>query len=210
MISVFIADSYPLIREGLRHVISTTGDIVVVGEASTDEEALAGVRGGGIDVVVLGLNGAGLCGFEILQQLMVERPDLPVLVLSTYPEDLYGTQALRMGADGYLVKNEKAKKVIKAIRTIARGQKYIGSCLAQQLAKTLYASPDRPLYEALSKREFDVMLRIARGERNQEVARALAISSKTVCTYRAHILAKLGLGNDVQIARYALAHGLVE
>jgi len=210
MINVLVADNHPLSREGLLHVIFKTGDIVVVGEASSGEDVFARVRGGGGEVVVLGLNGAGPDDFEVLRQLKIERPDLQVLVLSSYPEDLYGTRALRLGADGYLSKKESPQRVLEAIRTIARGQMYVGPCLAQQLAKTLHASLDRPLYEKLSEREYDVMRRIAQGSSTHEIAEALALSPKTVCTYRARILEKLSLKNDVQVARYALVHRLVD
>lgn len=209
MIKVLVADSYPLIREGLRSAISKTGDIVVVGEASTDGEVLARVQGE-VDVVLLGIGGLAGCSLEVLQQLKFDRPNIPVLVLSTHSADLYGTRALRIGADGYLVKHESAMEVIGAIRTVACGQKYIDSLLAQELANCLRASLDQPLHKTLSQREFDVMLRIARGEANQEIATALALSPKTISTYRSHILTKLNLENDVQIARYALAHGLVD
>lgn len=209
MISVFIADDHAVVRQGLKQIVSDTPDIRLAGEAATGQEILRLVRSGSCDVLVLDLNMPGISGLEILRVLKQERPELPVLVLSIHAEDQYAIRCLKAGAAGYLTKESAAEELVKAIRQVAAGAKYVSRGLAESLALRLNETGDRPRHETLSDREFQVLQLMGAGQTATEIAGSLSLSVKTVSTYRARILQKLGLRNNAEVIQYAIQHRLI-
>ena len=209
MISVFIADDHAIIRQGLKQILSDTADIRLAGEATTGQETLRLVRGGRCDVLVLDLNMPGISGLEILRVLKQEGPDLPVLVLSIHAEDQYAVRCLKAGAAGYLTKESAPEELVKAIRQVVSGGKYVSRGLAESLAMHLNETEERPRHETLSDREFQVLQLMGAGKSLTEIAAALSLSVKTVSTYRARMLEKLALKSSAEIIQYAIQNRLI-
>lgn len=210
MIKVLIADDHPIVRQGLRQILSATADMVVAGEAVNGQEALDQVRGGGWDVLVLDITMPGRSGFDILKELKYEQPDLPVLVLSIHAEEQFAVRVLKAGASGYVTKENAPNELVRAIRKVVSGGRYISPGLAETLAFGLDVTSDRPRHETLSDREFQVMQLIARGKTLMEIAEVLSLSAKTVSTYRTRLLEKLNLKTNAELMRYAIDNRLIE
>jgi DNA-binding NarL/FixJ family response regulator len=208
MIRVLVADDHAVVRRGLLQILEEAPDMVAAGQANTGREVLQTVRQIDCDVVVLDISMPGGGGLETLKQLRTLRPDLPVLILSVYPEKQYATRALTAGAAGYLTKETAADELVAAIRQVARGGKYISSSLAATLAEQLGAEERGP-HDILSDRELQVLRLLASGKRTTDIAEDLTLSVKTVSTYRSRILTKLDLESTADLIRYALDHGLV-
>jgi len=209
MISVFIADDHAIVRQGLKQIVLDTTDIRLSGEAATGQEALQMVRSGTCDVLVLDLNMPGIGGLDILRVLKGERPNLPVLILSIHAEGQYAVRCLQAGAAGYLTKESAPEELVEAIRQVAAGGKYVSRGLAESLAMRLNETEERPRYETLSDREFQVLQLMGAGNSLTEIAAALSLSVKTVSTYRARMLEKLGLKSSAEIIQYAIQNRLV-
>ncbi|GIV57739.1 MAG: DNA-binding response regulator [Rhodothermaceae bacterium] len=210
MIRILVADDHTVVRRGLVQIISETMDLKVTGEAATAADVLSLVRSQPFDVVVLDLNLPDQSGLDTLKQLKAEFPSLPVLVLSMYGEEQYGVRVLRAGASGYLTKEKTADELVKAIRKVAGGGRYVSAAMAESLLDLLDADPDLPLHATLSDREFQVMRMLAEGKSVSEIAEMLALSVKTVSTYRARVLEKMNMKSNAELARYALEHDLIQ
>jgi DNA-binding NarL/FixJ family response regulator len=210
MIKVLIADDHPIVRQGLRQILSETADIVLAGEAVNGQEALNQVRAEKWDVLVLDITMPDRSGFDILKELKYEQPHLPVLVLSIHSEEQLAVRVLKAGASGYLTKENAPAELVKAIRKVVSGGKYISPDLAETLAFGLDVASGRPRHETLSDREFQVLQLIASGKTLTEMAEALMLSSKTVSTYRARLLEKMNLKTNAELIRYAIENGLIE
>jgi len=210
MIRVFVADDHPIVREGLKQILADTSDIVVVGEADSGQAVLNFTAKGHCDVVLLDISMPGRDGLEVLRELKQQKPKLPVLILSMYPEEHYAVRVLRGGASGYLTKSSAPDELISAIRKVASGRKYISATLAERLTYELDRDSDRPVHEVLSDREYQVMHMIATGKSVKEIAEELNLSVKTVSTYRARILTKLNMKNNAEIVLYAVQNKLVD
>ena len=210
MIRVVIVDDHAVVRAGLRQFFSDQVDLRVTGEAANGREALDLVRAGDLDVVVMDISMPDQSGVDALSAIKARAPDLPVLVFSSFPEEHYATTMLRQGASGYLNKECDPEELVTAIRTLARGRKYISAGVAEQLAVALNNDNSRAPHESLSERELQVFLRLAQGESVGRMADALALSVKTVSTYRTRILEKMGLGSNSDLTYYALKHGLIQ
>lgn len=210
MIRVLIADDHAIVREGLKQILSDIPDMMVVDEAIDGEEALRKARTDTWDVLVLDLAMPGRSGFDILDHLSCERQQRPVLVLSIHAEEMYAVRVLKAGASGYLTKESTPHELVKAIRKVLSGGKYVSASLAETLALRLDDTTERPLHETLSHREFQVLRMMASGRTVTEVADELSLSVKTVSTYRARILEKLKLKNSAEAIRYAVDHHLVD
>ncbi len=210
MIKILIADDHAIVREGIKQILAETDDMVVVGEAANGREVLEMVRKQDWDLVLLDLAMPGKDGLETLKELKLEKPKLPVLVLSIYPEEQYAVRLLKAGAAGYLTKESAPEELIAAIRKVSQKGKYISSSLAEKLAFYLEADAERPLHEMLSDREFKVMLMIALGKTVKAIADEMCLSIKTVSTYRVRALNKMGMKNNAEFTYYALKHGLVD
>jgi two-component system invasion response regulator UvrY len=210
MIKVLIADDHPIVRQGLRQILAGISDMEVAGEAINAQETLDQVRAGGWDVLVLDITMPDRSGFDILKELKHEQPDLPVLVLTIHGEEQLAVRVLRSGASGYLTKENAPAELVKAIRKVVGGGKYISSNLAETLAAGLDATSDQPRHKALSDREFQVMQMMASGKTLAEIAETLSLSAKTVSTYRTRLLQKMNLTTNAEIIRYAIENGLIE
>lgn len=210
MINVLIADDHAIVRQGLKQIFSDVPEMRVAGEAADGHEALRKLRTEAYDVLVLDLTMPGPGGIDILKTLQQERPGLPALILSMHAEDQYAVRMLRAGASGYLTKESAPVELVQAIRKVVAGGKYISAGLAEILAFRLDSATDRPLHEKLSDREFQVMRLLGSGKTVTTIATELALSAKTVSTYRSRILDKLNLENTAEITRYALQNGLID
>lgn len=210
MIKILIADDHGIIRKGIKQILSRTSDIEVTAEASTGQEALEKIWTSHFDLVILDISLPGRNGLEILKQIRSQKPKLPVLILSMYPEEQYAVRVLRAGASGYLTKESDKNELVEAIRRIAEGKKYITPSLAEKLASELEPSNDKALHERLSDREYHILCLIAKGKSSNEIAEELALSVKTVSTHRARVLEKMGMKSNAELTYYAVQSKLVE
>jgi len=208
MIRVIIVDDHPVVRRGLKQIIAAEQDMQVVGEAESAREALRVIRQTACDAVVLDITLPDGSGLDVLSQLKSERPTLPVLIMSMHQEELYALRVLKAGASGYLMKDSIPEELIKAIRKITSGGKYINPAVAERLASE-FASTEKSLHEKLSDREFQILCLIASGKSLKEIGAALCISDKTVSSYRSRILEKMKMSTNADLTRYALEHDLI-
>ncbi|MFZ5466127.1 MAG: response regulator [Pseudomonadota bacterium] len=205
---VLIVDDHALLRSGIKGLLGMEPRVSAVLEAASEAEAVARVREGGVDLVILDINLPGRPGLHALRMIRQLQPKLPVLIYSMHPEDTYGVQAMRLGASGYLSKQADPEEVLEAVRTIARGRRYIPVSLAERLLDSQFDGDEGPPHARLSARELEIMLMIAGGQAPAAIAEALSISTTTVSTHRMRILRKLGLKANAEIARYVVEHGL--
>ena len=210
MIRILIGDDHAVVREGIKRILDEAGDLVVAGEASHGQEVLAKVTAEPWDVVLLDISMPGRSGMEILQQLRVLRPNLPVLVFSMHPEDQYAVRAFRAGAMGYLTKDSMPEELVTAIRKIVRGGRYVSLSLAEHLVVELGRNAAVPLHAALSNREYQVLCLLAMGKTVTEIAVELSLSVKTVSTHRSRILGKMHMRTNAELIHYVIRHRLVE
>lgn len=210
MINVIICDDHPLIRRGLSDLLSDSPDLNVTGEASSAAEVLEMVRRRACDVVLLDITMHGRSGLDALHDIKGEKPDLPVLMLSTHPEDQFALRSIRSGASGYLTKETAPDELINAIHKVVAGGRYVSAALAEQMAARISGVSPENLHEVLSDREYDVLRALGRGRTVTQIAEELSLSVKTVSTYRTRILDKLKLETTADLIRYALEHHLSE
>ena len=210
MIRALIADDHAVVRQGLIQILGNIPEITVAGEAINGQEVLDKVRAEAWDVVILDISMPDRSGLDILKQLKSERPKLPVLVLSMHSEDQYAVRALKAGASGYLTKDSAPDELVKAIRKVVSGGRYVGSCLAERLAFEIGADSSKLPHETLSDREFQVLRLIAAGKSITEIAAELYLSSKTVSTYRVRLLKKMNLKTNAELMHYAMQNHLVD
>ncbi len=209
-IKILLADDHTIVREGLKQILAETPDMVVVDEAKNGQEVLDKIQQNEHDVVLLDISMPGRSGLDVLKQIKSERPKTAVLVLSMYSEEQYALRALKAGASGYLTKESAPDKLIEAIRKVSEGRKYISPSVAEKLAFNLELGEEKPPHESLSDREYQVMCMIASGKTVKEIASDLALSVKTISTYRTRILEKMGLRNNSALTHYAVQNRLVE
>ena len=210
MIRVGIVDDHAIVRSGLRQFIAEHVDLRVAGEACNGREALELARGGEIDVLLLDISMPDQNGVDALQSIKARFPELAIVIFSGFPEAHYATTLLRQGASGYLNKDCDPDEIVQAIRTVARGRKYISAGVAELLADGVGAAVDKLPHEMLSEREFQVFLRLARGETIGHMAQGMFLSVKTVSTYRSRVLEKLKLTSNSELTYYALKNGLIQ
>jgi two-component system invasion response regulator UvrY len=209
MIRIAIVDDHAMVRAGLRQFFADQIDFQVVAEAANGRDALDIVRQGGVDVIVLDISMPDQSGVDALAAIRARAPELPVLILSGFAEAHYATTLLRQGASGYLNKDCDPEEIVKAIRTVARGRKYITAGVAERLAEGL-GGGDQPAHELLSERELQVFLRLARGEAIGHMADSMSLSVKTVSTYRTRVMEKMKLESNSDLTYYALKNGLIQ
>lgn len=210
MIKLLIADDHLLIREGLKKILREEPDILVVEEARNAQEVLDAARSKDLDLIVLDISMPGPSGLDVLTELRRLYPRLPVLILSMHPEDRFAIRALKAGASGYITKESAADELVKAIRKLISGGKYVSLDLAEQLAFSLNAETDRPPHETLSDREYQVMCMIAAGKKMSAIADELSLSVRTINTYRARILEKMKMKSNAELIHYSIEHKLVD
>jgi len=209
MIRLLICDDHILIRQGLKQILADVPDLMVVAEAFDGPSVLRCAHAGGIDVILLDIALPGRDGLEVLKQLREEHPTLPVLILSTYPEKQYAVRCLKLGAAGYLNKGAEQSQLVNALRKVSQGGIYVSPATAESLAMALRHDSERPPHEQLSAREYQVFSLIAAGNTQSHIAQSLSLSLNTVSTYRARVLEKISVNNDVELALYAVRHQLV-
>jgi DNA-binding NarL/FixJ family response regulator len=210
MIQIAIVDDHAIVRTGLRQFLGEQVDLRVVGEAANGREALELVRQTPVDVLLMDLSMPGQGGVEALQAIRARFPDLPVLILSGFPAARYAPALLAQGARGYLNKECDPQEIVEAIRVVARGRRYLGAEVAELMTDRALGAAGQAPHEALSERELQVFLRLARGETVGGIAEALHLSVKTVSTYRSRVLTKLGLEGNSDLTYYAVKNGLID
>ena len=208
MIKVIIVDDHPVVRRGLRQIIEDEPDMKVAGDAKNAGECFSLVRKMECSLVLLDISLPDKSGFDVLKQLRYEHPRLPVLILSVHSEDQYAVRFIKAGASGYLMKEGAPEELVKAIRKVNAGGKYVSASLAEKLVSHLDAS-DKPPHENLSDREFQILCLIAGGKSLKGIADELCISEKTVSTYRSRIMEKMKMSTNSDLTRYALENHLV-
>lgn len=210
MIRILIADDHPIVRSGLKQILADEPDLAVLGEAEDAEQVVHLLARQNWDVLVLDLNMPGKTGLEVLREVKRQRPQLPVLVLTVHPEEQYAIQVMKAGAAGYLTKGSVPGELVKAIRKVQAGGKYVSPTLAERLAFALAAGEQQQPHELLTQREYQVFRLLASGKTVSEVAGLLSLSVKTVSTHRAHILEKMNLSTIAELMHYAIRNQLAE
>lgn len=213
MTRILVADDHAIVRDGLKRIIEATPDLRVESEATDGDDCLAQVRAREFDLVLLDMSMPGRSGIDLIRAIRVERPKLPVLVLSMHAEEQYAVRAIRAGASGYLTKESASSLLVAAARKIAGGGMYISPAVAEQMALSLggggHAGTELP-HTTLSDRELEVFLALVRGEAVGEIASRLHISVKTVSTHKSRVLEKMGMTSLPELVRYAMTHKLVD
>jgi two-component system, NarL family, invasion response regulator UvrY len=207
---VLIADDHAILRRGLKEILVRELEGAVCGEAMDAVETLARIEKSEWDLVILDITMPGRSGLDALHDLKAARPKLPVLVLSMHPEDQYAKRVLKAGASGYLNKESAPEELIKAVRKVLAGGRYVSAALAEKLASELSEDTVRPVHEALSNREFEVLQMIAAGKTVSQIAEELHLGVTTVSTYRARILEKMHMATTADLMRYALHNRLID
>lgn len=209
MINVVLCDDHAMIRRGVRDTLSEHVDIRVTGESASYAELRETLRSVACDVLVLDLNLPGRSGLEALADLQTSHPQIKTLVVSMFSEDQYAIRCLKAGAQGYLNKAGDPSAIVDGVRVIAQGRKYVTAAVSDMLVEHLSNPSAQAPHTKLSERELQTLLKIASGKKLSEIAEDLMLSPKTVSVYRARLLEKLGLGNNAELAVYAIRNGLV-
>jgi two-component system invasion response regulator UvrY len=204
MIRILIADDHAIVRHGLKQIIEDSGEMHVVAEAESGIDALHKMREITCDVVLLDISLPDMSGVDVLKQIHAEKPHLPILILSAYPEDQYAMRLIKAGAAGYMTKDSAPSEVVKALLRVAGGKKYINPAVAELLANELGAPEEKLPHQLLSDREYQIFLMLAAAKTVSEIADMLALSVKTVSTYRSRVLEKMHLSNNAELMRYAI------
>jgi DNA-binding NarL/FixJ family response regulator len=209
IIRVLITDDHAILREGLKQIIGSGVNLIVVGEAETGLQVIQRVRDGGVDVLLLDISLPDRNGIEVLKVIKKECPSLAVLILTMHREDQYAIRAIKAGASGYLNKQSAPAELVNAVREIASGRKYITAALAQELANQISGDTDRAPHEALSDREYQTLTLIASGKTVGNIADELALSVKTISMYRSRLLQKMKMRHNAELTHYAIRNRLV-
>lgn len=210
MIRVLIADDHTILRDGLKQILSECPDMRVDGEADNGFDVLTMVRAREWDVLVLDMAMPGRSGIELLKQIKDERPKLPVLVLSMQKENQYAVRSLKAGASGYLCKDSASADLVKAIRKVAAGGKFIGASIAEGIALGLTSSQEALSHTLLTDREYEVFCLITSGMGVTAIADQLHVSVKTISTHKTRLMQKMNFTTTTDLIRYALKHGLID
>jgi two-component system, NarL family, invasion response regulator UvrY len=207
---VLIIDDHAVVRRGMISLLQEHIKGVEVGEANEARSGLEAVRSDRWDLVIVDITMPGRNGLELIQDIRLEYASLPILVISSHPEKDYALRALKLGAAGYVSKQSAADILVTAVQRVLSGRRYISSALAEQLAGAIAGETSGTSHETLSNRELQVLRLIALGKTVKEISTELALSAKTVATYRSRIAEKMGLSSNVELTRYAMQHGLVD
>jgi two-component system invasion response regulator UvrY len=208
LIRILIADDHGIVRKGLKQIVAENPNLVVTGEAANGQEALDLAWAQEFDVAIIDIAMPGRGGLEILKILKAQKPSLKIIMLSMYSEEQYAIRSLRDGASAYLTKANATDELVKAIEVVASGKKYITPTVAEHLASFLDEDESRLPHEKLSDRELQVFVMIGSGKSVTDIATELSLSMKTVSTYRARLLEKMGMDSNAQIIKYTLQHML--
>lgn len=209
MIRILIADDHPIVRNGLKQIISDEADMEVVCEAINGQEVIEKIKNCNIDVIILDISMPGMGGLEILAWLKNNYSRMPVLMLSAMSEELYASKTLKAGASGFINKESAPEELVKAVRKVYSGGIYVSPYLAEKMAADFKYDIKKPAHEYLSGREFQIMCLIASGKTVTEIAKELFINVKTVSTYRTRILLKMNFKNNSELTNFCIKEGFV-
>jgi two-component system, NarL family, invasion response regulator UvrY len=210
MTRILLVDDHPVVRQGLKQVLSGAFDPAEVGEAANAEEGLTEVRSTEWDVMVLDLTLPGANGIDLLKDLRRERPNLPVLVLSMHPPEQFARRAMNAGASGYLTKDSTPTELVRAVGELIAGRRYLNPSVIEELVMHDRQEREHRPHESLSDREYQVLRMIASGLTVSQVATRLSLSVKTISTYRARVLEKMQMKTTAELMHYGIQHGLVD
>jgi two-component system, NarL family, invasion response regulator UvrY len=208
--NILIADDHQIVRRGLKDILADEFDGLCFGEARNGQEALEAARRQAWDVVLLDIRMPGRSGLEILEEIKKLHPKMPVVMISVCPEEDYALRAFKLGAAGYVSKEGASDELLAAVRKALAGSRYVTPVLAERMAATLAGEAPLAPHESLSNRELEVLRLIAAGKTIKQVAAELSLGEKTVGTYRLRLARKIGLSTNVELARYAIQHKLVD
>ena len=209
MLRILLADDHAVVRQGVKQILAEAFTQTTFGEAQNAHELIMLIGSERWDIVVLDLTMPGGNGLEALKQIKQDHPQLPVLILSMFPEDQYAVRTIRAGAAGYLNKESAPEELVQAIRKILHGGEYISAAVADELVLYARHVDDQPLHKHLSDREYQVLCLIASGKEVKEISTELALSAKTISTYRTRLLEKMGMKTNAELTYYAIQNGLV-
>ena len=210
MTKVMLVDDHDLVRTGIKRLLEDHPNIEIVGEAVSGEEALQQVSVYDPDVVLMDINMPGIGGLEATRKLLQRKPQLKIIVVTMHDDDLFPQRFLKAGALGYITKGAKVEEMLQAIRTVMANKRYLSPAIAQQIALGQVGEEVTSPFDNLSERELQVLLMMMDGQSIGAISEKLCLSPKTVSTYRTRLYAKLGVQNDIELARLALLHGVVE
>ena len=207
---ILIADDHAIVREGVKQILRSLPEVHQIDEVAEGNEALTMIKEVGYDLLILDISMPGMSGLDILQNISQRKINTRVLMLSFHPQEQYAIRAFKLGASGYLSKDSAFEELAAAIRKIAAGGKYISSAFAEKLFFNEADQDVENLHDALSEREFQVMIMLAKGNTVLEIAKEIFISDKTVSTYRSRIMEKMGMKKNVDLTLYAIKNNLIE
>jgi DNA-binding NarL/FixJ family response regulator len=207
-IRILVADDHPVVRDGIRQIVATAGDMLVVEEVDNGQVLLDQARTVEHDLVLLDLSMPDASGLDLLKQLKLERPKIPVVILTMYSESQFAVRALKAGAAAYLMKSSAAIELVDAVRKAVAGGRYITPSVAERLAGYLAADAEKPLHEKLSDREYQVLRMIAAGKATRRISTELKLSVKTIGTYRSRIFEKMKMKSPAELAAYVVRNKL--
>lgn len=210
MTRILLVDDHPIVRHGIKQVLSGAFHPALVGEAATAEEGISEVRSTDWDIMVLDLSLPGGSGMDLLRDLRKERPELPVLVLSMHPPDQFARRAMNAGALGYLTKDSAPTELVKAVGEVISGARYLNPAVMEELLQHQQPEPSQRPHEVLSDREYQVLRMIASGLTVSQISTRLTLSVKTISTYRARVLEKMRMKTTAELMHYGIQHGLVD
>jgi two-component system, NarL family, invasion response regulator UvrY len=206
---ILLADDHAVVRRGLRDILASAFHGAQFIEASTGNEVLSAIRNSHCNLLVLDVNMPGRTGVEVLREVKRLCPGIPVLMLSVQPEDQYAVRCLKAGASGYLNKDSAEEELVRAVRKVMSGGRYVSALLSEKLACDLQHPAPKDPHELLSDRELEIIRMIAKGRTLTDIAATLHLSVKTVSTYRSRSLLKMQMSNNAELVRYALEHKLI-
>ena len=204
-----MVDDHELVRTGIHKILNEVKGLKVVGELNSGEAAIQFCRKHEPDVVLMDINMPGIGGLEATKKIVRYTPEVKVIVLTVHNEDPFPTKVMQIGAAGYLTKGAGSDEMVKAIRAVHSGQRYLTSAIAQQMALSQFKSPEENPFSALSERELQIMLMITRGEKVPDISLQLNLSTKTINSYRYRMFEKLNVGNDVALTHLAIRYGML-
>jgi two-component system, NarL family, invasion response regulator UvrY len=210
LVKILVIDDHEIVRRGVKQILEENFLLVQVGEADSGQKGIAAVRQEPWDLAIVDISLPDQSGLELLCELHSAAPRLPLMVLSLHPEEQYAVRAFRAGAMAYLTKQTAPEELARAVKQVLTGRRYVTASLGERMAGSLSKNPSGPVHHTLSERELEVLILLAQGQSVKNVAQSLALSIKTVSTYRARLLDKLQLTTTAELIRYALDHHLVE
>ena len=210
MIKVLLVDDHELVRTGIRRLLDDTTGIKVISEAETGEEAFDEAKKHKPDVVLMDVNMPGIGGLEATRKLLQIDPSIKIIIVTIHAEEPFPTRLLEAGASGYLTKDCGINEIVKAIRAVVEGERYISADIAQEIALNVMPGSNQSPFQALSQREMQVMMMVTQGQNVQQISDKLCLSPKTISTYRHRLFEKLNVENDVELTRLAIRHGMID